>query len=217
MSLHSSLKDNLARKGFTHPTRIQEETLEFLSAGRDLVVVANTGTGKTSASLIPIINQLLIKENPIISLVIVPTRELALQVEEEFKSLTYGLKLYSASCIGGTSVGHDMSQLRKQNHIIIGTPGRLMDIAERNALKLNEVSVVVLDEFDRMLDMGFVNDIKKMVSAMSNRKQTMLISATIDKTQQSLINNLLHNPVEVKVNSGDLASDQIEQDIIRVR
>lgn len=216
MPIHKKLKANLVKKGFANPTRIQDETLEYLISGRDLLGVANTGTGKTGAFLIPIIEQLLNTSQPFKSLVVVPTRELALQVEEEFRSLTRGLGIYAASFIGGTSVNRDLGQLRRQNHIIIGTPGRLMDLANRGALRLQGISTLVLDEFDRMLDMGFVNDIKKMVRAMGNRKQTMLFSATIDNTQKTLISDLLHNPVEVKVSTGASTGDQIEQDIIRV-
>lgn len=216
MPLDVNLKHNLLLKGFANPTQIQDETLEHLIEGRDLLGVANTGTGKTGAFLIPIIEQLLNKSKSFTTLVVVPTRELALQVEEEFRSLSKGLGLYASSFIGGTSVGVDLGRLRKKNHFIIGTPGRLMDLADRGALRLQDISTLVLDEFDRMLDMGFVNDIKKMVKAMINRKQTMLFSATIDKTQQSLIAELLTNPIEIKVSTGTTTSDQIEQDIIRV-
>lgn len=216
MPLHEKLKSNLAKIGYTHPTRIQEDTIEYLSAGRDLVGVANTGTGKTGSFLIPVIDRLLNTSQPFKSLVIVPTRELALQVEKEFKSLSQGLNLYGACFIGGTSVGRDLARLRKQHHVIIGTPGRLTDLTARGALRLQDISVLVLDEFDRMLDMGFVNDIKQMVRSMTSRKQTMLFSATIDHTQKSLINKLLRRSVEVKVSSGEAGSGQIEQDIIRV-
>jgi len=216
MPLDVNLKHNLRLKGFANPTQIQDETLEHLIEGRDLLGVANTGTGKTGAFLIPIIEQLLNNNKSFTSLVVVPTRELALQVEEEFRSLSKGLGLYAVSFIGGTSVGVDLGRLRKRNHIIIGTPGRLMDLADRGALRLKDISTLVLDEFDRMLDMGFVNDIKKMVKSMSNRKQTMLFSATVDKTQKSLISELLHDPIQIKVSTGASTSDQIEQDIIRV-
>jgi len=216
MPLTPNLKANLYAKGFKKPTQIQNETLELLVAGRDLLGVANTGTGKTGAFLIPLIEQLLNAPGFFQAMVVVPTRELAIQVEQEFRSLADKLGLYSACFIGGTNVGSDLKKLRKRNHLIIGTPGRLMDMADRGALRLQDISVLVLDEFDRMLDMGFVNDIKKMVHMMKSRKQTMLFSATVDKKQKSLINDLLHNPVEVKVNSGVSTSEQIEQDIIRV-
>lgn len=216
MAIHSRLKNNLVKKGFSKPTQIQEESYEYLAAGRDLLGVANTGTGKTGAFLIPIIQQLLENKAAFTSLVVVPTRELALQVEEEFRSLTKGLGLFSSSFIGGTNINRDLSQLQRKNHLIIGTPGRLIDLINRKALQVQNVSVLVLDEFDRMLDMGFVNDIKKIVRLMASRKQTMLFSATVDKTQKPMIDELLKNPVEVKVSSGVSTSDQIEQDIIRV-
>lgn len=216
MPINKRLKANLAKKGFKNPTQIQQETLEPLIAGRDLVGIANTGTGKTGAFLIPIIERLLNEPKDFTSLVVVPTRELAMQVQEEFKSLTYGLDLFSSSFIGGTNIGQDLKRLQRRNHLIIGTPGRLMDLTNRGALRLQDISVLILDEFDRMLDMGFVNDIKKIVKAMTRREQTMLFSATIDKTQKSLIAELLHNPLEVKVSSGATTSDQIDQDIIRV-
>lgn len=216
MPMHQKLKANIATKGYINPTQIQSDTYEYLIAGRDLLGIANTGTGKTGAFLIPIIEQLLNSSRPFTTLVVVPTRELALQVEAEFKSLTKGLNLFSSSFIGGTSVGRDIAQLRKINHLIIGTPGRLIDLSDRGFLKFQDMSVLILDEFDRMLDMGFINDIKKMVAKMNSRKQTMLFSATIDHDQKSMIASLLTNPIEVKVSSGKTTSDQIDQDIIRV-
>lgn len=216
MPIHKSIKANLTKLGFDTPTQIQDKTLENLQEGNDIVGVANTGTGKTGAFLIPIMDQLLNRKTGFQSLVVVPTRELAQQVTEEFKTLSKGTGLTSACFIGGTSVGKDMGQLRKNNDIIIGTPGRLIDLADRGGLKLKDFTTLVLDEFDRMLDMGFIQDIKKMVQAMEHREQTMLFSATLDKTQQSLISELLDDPVEVKINTKAPASGQIEQDIVKV-
>ncbi len=216
MPVNFKLKANLRNKGYGFPTQIQQETLEPLIAGRDLVGVAETGTGKTGAFLIPIIENLLNDPHQNTSLIVVPTRELALQIEEEFKSLTRGLRLFSCTFIGGTSVGRDLSRLRKQNHVIIGTPGRLLDLTNRGSLRLEEISILVLDEFDRMLDMGFINDIKKLIRSMSRRRQTMLFSATMDNTQKTLINSILKNSLEVKVSSGNTSSDNVEQDVIRV-
>jgi ATP-dependent RNA helicase RhlE len=159
---------------------------------------------------------LLQNSKPFTSLVVVPTRELALQIKEEFISLSKGMGLYAACFIGGTNLGRDIEQLKRRNHIIIGTPGRLLDLSQRKALRLQEISVLVLDEFDRMLDMGFIDDIRKMVDLMHNRKQTMLFSASVDKMQGSIINQMVQNPVEVKVSSGTSTSDQVDQDIIKV-
>lgn len=216
MPIHPRLMANITRKRFTHPTRIQNDTFEALAAGRDVLGIANTGTGKTGAFLIPIIDLLLKNSQPFNTLVVVPTRELALQVEEEAKSLARGLGIHTASFIGGTSVGKDMEKLSRNNQIIIGTPGRLLDLYSRGVLHIKEISTLVLDEFDRMLDMGFINDIKKIVRAMTRRKHTMLFSATMDHSQKSLIDGLLNHPVEVKACTGATASEQVEQDIIRV-
>lgn len=216
LPINDRLKSIIAEKGYLQPTQIQEETIEHLMAGRDMVGIASTGTGKTGAFLIPVIQRLIEDGESGQALIIVPTRELAQQVEEEFRSLTKGLKLFAGCFIGGTSVGKDISRLRKKNHVIIGTPGRLMDLADRRALRFQDISTLILDEFDRMLDMGFVNDIEKIVGMMKKREQTMLFSATIDKTQASMISKLLNNPVEVKISSGTSTSDQVEQDVIRV-
>lgn len=216
MPIHKKIKVNLAKKGFTMPTQIQDKTLEHLISERNLIGIANTGTGKTAAFLIPIIERLLRNSKPFTSLVVVPTRELALQINEEFRSLSRGLGLYAACLIGGTNVSRDILKLKMRNHLIIGTPGRLLDLSQRGALRLQTISVLVLDEFDRMLDMGFINDIQKIVQSLHNRKQTLLFSATIDKMQGSLINQMVHNPVEVKVSSGASTSDRVEQDIIKV-
>ena len=216
LDLHGKLKANLLHKGYEKPTEIQEASLESLISGRNLVGVASTGTGKTGAFLIPIIQKLLTEKVGFTSLVVVPTRELAQQVEEEFKSLTRGMNLNVSCFIGGTSVNQDISKLKKRNHLIVGTPGRLMDMARQGALKLQSISVLILDEFDRMLDMGFVHEIKKMVSMMKSRKQTMLFSATIEKSQKSLIKELVHNPVEINISSGLTANSSVEQNIVRV-
>ncbi len=215
MPIHHHLKSNLDEMGFKFPTQIQEETLEPLLQGKDLVGIANTGTGKTVAFLMPIIEELLRNEGPK-SLVVVPTRELAQQVEGEFKKLTRGMGLYSSCFIGGTSISRDLEQLQKRNDLIIGTPGRLMDLANRGNFLLNQITTLILDEFDRMLDMGFVNEIKQMVGSMTRRKQTMLFSATVDNKQKKLIDELLSDPIEIKVSSGKTSSDNVEQDIIRV-
>ena len=216
MPINEKIKINLTRKGFSEPTQIQDETLEYLISGRNLMGIANTGTGKTAAFLIPIIERLLRNTESFTSLVVVPTRELALQIKEEFISISKGMGLYAACFIGGTNLDRDIDQLKRKNHIVIGTPGRLIDLTQRKALKLQGISVLVLDEFDRMLDMGFIDDIRKMVQLMHNRKQTMLFSASVDKMQGSIINQMVQNPVEVRVSSGTSTSDQVEQDIIKV-
>lgn len=216
LPLNSRLKLNLVNKGFSHPTQIQIDTLEHLLNGRDLVGIARTGTGKTAAFLIPLIEHMIKTRLDNYALVIVPTRELALQVEEEFESLTKGMDLFASSFIGGTNLNEDFKKLKRKSHLIIGTPGRMLDLIKRKALHLDKISTLVLDEFDRMLDMGFVNDINYIVDLMHQRKQTILFSATKDKTQNNLIKDLLFDPVEVQTQSALTSNNQIEQDVIRV-
>ncbi len=212
-----NLIECLITKGFSSPTEIQDRTLEPLLQGHDLLGIAQTGTGKTGAFLIPIIEQLLQQKQTSYALVVVPTRELAIQVEEEFKSMTKGLGLYSACFIGGTNLNKDLQALRRTTHVIIGTPGRLLDLVNRQALKLAEFKTLVLDEFDRMLDMGFVHDVKRIINGMKNRNHTMLFSATLDKTQERLIAGILQKPVTVKVSNGNSTGDHIDQDIVKIR
>jgi ATP-dependent RNA helicase RhlE len=217
LPINIRLKECLDKKGYKRPTEIQDRTLEALLDGKDLLGIAQTGTGKTGAFLIPIIEQLIyIKVNPY-ALIVVPTRELALQVEEEFRSMTKGLGLYSACFIGGTSIGRDIQNLRRPSHVVVATPGRLLDLTDRRAIDLGKFRTLVLDEFDRMLDMGFIHDVKRIIDGMHLRNQTMLFSATHDKTQQSLISNILRNPVTVKVSSGDRPVDSVDQEIIRLK
>lgn len=218
LPVHQSLISRLLKRGFERPTEIQDKTLEAGIDGRDILGIAQTGTGKTGAFLMPIINELL--ENPSQrnhALILVPTRELALQVEEEFKSMTKGLRLFSACFIGGTNINKDLQALKKVNHLVIGTPGRLLDLHGRKAIHFNRFNVLVLDEFDRMLDMGFSHDVDRIIGAMNNREQTMLFSATIDPAQKKQVANILTDPYTVKVSQGDTTSDHIEQNVIRLQ
>ena len=216
MPISANLKECLHKKGFKRPTEIQDRTLEDLMEGRDMLGIAQTGTGKTGAFLIPIIEKLLNNRRKSYALVVVPTRELATQVEEEFTSMTKGLGMQSAVFIGGTNINRDIQNLRKPNNVIIGTPGRLLDLSSRKVLDFSRFNTLVLDEFDRMLDMGFIHDVKRIIGAMQQRKQTMLFSATLDRTQEALINDILDNPLTVKVSQGDSTGDNIDQDIIKV-
>ncbi len=208
---------NLQKKGYEKPTEIQDRTIEAILNGRNLMGLAQTGTGKTGAYLIPLIHNFLRKDSRSNVLVVSPTRELALQIDKEFRSIAFGLKLFSTCLIGGTSVRMDIDKLRRPGQIVIGTPGRIADMVRQNALNLNKYSILVLDEFDRLLDMGFAAEIQRLVDAMNNRSQTILFSATEDKSQKKLISNLMTDPYEVRVRNENIAADNIEQDIITVR
>jgi len=213
--LYQKLEKNIASKGYTRPTEIQEKSIPALMQGNDMIGVAATGTGKTGAFLIPIIHQML-KDKNVTALVVVPTRELAQQVQEEYLSLTKGFGFHSSCFIGGTSVNKDIANARRNNRFIVATPGRLNDLIDRRALNLKHSSILVMDEFDRMLDMGFVNDVRKIARAMANRTQTILFSATVDKSQETLIKEFVKSPLRINVSTGSKSSDSVHQDIIKV-
>lgn len=215
-SLHALLNKNIKSKGYKSPTEIQERSIPVLINGSDLIGIAATGTGKTGAFLIPIIQQMLENEHTR-ALVVVPTRELAEQVQEEFRSLTKGSGIHSSCFIGGTSVGRDLSEARRKNRFIVATPGRLNDLINRGSIKLSNSNILVLDEFDRMLDMGFIGDVRNIASEMSDRSQTILFSATVDKSQEALIREFVSNPIKINVNTGTNSSDNVHQDIIKVK
>jgi superfamily II DNA/RNA helicase len=217
LPINDKLKQALADKGYEKPTEIQDRTIETLLEGRDMLGIAQTGTGKTGAFLIPIIERLLDNRTGSYALVVVPTRELALQVEEEFKGMAKGMGLFSACFIGGTNINRDLQTLKRNTHVVIATPGRLLDLTDRRAIDLGRFKTLVLDEFDRMLDMGFIRDVNRILDGMKQRKHTMLFSATLDKSQQSMINSILKNPVTVKVSTGNSTGDGIDQEVIRLK
>lgn len=214
------LKDDLQymirKRGYTMPTEIQDKAINHILEGKDVVGVAGTGTGKTGAFLIPLIHRLLTNPQYFDSLIITPTRELALQIEDEFKKLTIGTKLSSTTLIGGTSMNKSMAALSRPCHLIIGTPGRMMDMAQRGKLAFKKFSILVLDEFDRMLDMGFVRDIERITDQMTARKQTLLFSATMPASQQNIIRKIVKQPIEVKAATALRSANSIEQDVVSV-
>lgn len=212
--LSHKVKQALAIRGYVNPTEIQERSIDQALAGRDLIGIAQTGTGKTAAFLIPIIDRYLQRNAPNTALIMVPTRELAVQVLDEFTALTKKMNLRALKVIGGTSLFHDFNGLRRNPDVVIGTPGRLVDLADRGALHLEDFQVLVIDEFDRMLDMGFSKDVMRLSEAMENRKQTMLFSATVDKSIQQFVDKLVKDPAEVRVTTGLSSADNVDQDVI---
>ena len=216
LDLDNRLLSNLKKKGFHTMTEIQDRSIEAQISGENLLGIANTGTGKTGAFMIPILQRLLQSDHSFQTMILVPTRELALQVEQECRSMTKGLGIFCLSLIGGTSIRKDIERLRRKNQIIVGTPGRVNDLMNRRVLNVRHFNTLVLDEFDRMLDMGFIHDVQRVADEMSNRKQTILFSATENKKQRPIISQFLHNPYEVRVSSGQTTADQIHQDIVKV-
>ncbi len=207
------LKQNIITKGYTAPAPIQDKSIPHILKGSDMVGIANTGTGKTAAFLIPLINKVIAKPSEKV-LIIVPTRELALQIDQEFKTFSRGMRMFSVCCVGGMSLGRQISSLRFQNNFIIGTPGRLKDLIDRKSIKPAEFNTLVLDEADRMLDMGFVNDMRLIMSLMPKERQTLLFSATMSSSIEKLISEFLRNPVRISVKTGD-TSKNVEQDVVR--
>lgn len=217
LDIDHQLQIRIKKKGFEKMTEIQDKTFEIVSQGKSVIGIANTGTGKTGAFLIPIIDRLLNNKKKNKTIVLVPTRELAQQVEQEFKSLSKGLKIFSNCFIGGTSINKDIDKLRRINHVIIGTPGRINDMINRRALKLHDFTKVVLDEFDTMLDMGFLNEVQKIIDQMHKRNQTILFSATENSKQQSIIDNLVQEYEKVRVSEGKANTDNIYQEVIKTK
>ena len=212
--INLALKGNIIKKGYLNPTPIQDIAIPFVLDGRDVVGVANTGTGKTAAFLIPLLDKIL-KNNLEKVLIIVPTRELALQINQEFWDFRGGLNIFSVCCVGGMGIQNQISGLRRAHNIVIGTPGRLRDLVDRKALNLSLFRTIVLDEADRMLDMGFVNDMRFIMTKMAPHRQTLLFSATITSEIDKLIKEFLTNPEKISVKTGETARN-VEQNIVRV-
>jgi ATP-dependent RNA helicase RhlE len=209
------LKQNIITKGYLSPTPIQDQTIPHILNGRDVVGVANTGTGKTAAFLIPLIDKIL-KNHSERMLIIVPTRELAVQIEEELRAFSRSFNIYSVLCIGGASINRQMSELRRNPHVVIGTPGRLKDLINRRMLRLEQFRTIVLDEVDRMLDIGFIHDIKYIISHLSNQRQSLFFSATVSSEVNGIIQSFLKNPITISVKVKETVTG-IDQDIIRVK
>jgi superfamily II DNA/RNA helicase len=212
--IDSRLKNNVAQRGYQNPTPIQDQTIPLVLENKDVVGIANTGTGKTAAFLLPAINKALLNKNEKI-IILVPARELALQIEKEFKEFTKGLKIFSVVCIGGTNIKKQFFDLKTNHNFIIGTPGRIKDLIQRKSLNLSFFKTVVLDEADRMLDMGFIDDIKFLMSKMPENKQVLCFSATVPLEIESLINDFLKNPIKISVKSRE-SSGNVNQDIIKI-
>ena len=212
--INAKLKSAIKAAGWVYPTEIQEKTFEDIAAMKDVMGIATTGTGKTGAFLIPLIDALLESEKPFQTLVLAPTRELALQIEQEFRTLTLGMKYNAITLIGGRNINTDIVNLKKRSyHLVVATPGRLKDLYQQGKIDLQEASVLVLDEFDRMLDMGFQKDVMYLADKIGERDQTLLFSATLDKSQQKLIDHFLTDPVIVKVSSGEASAEHINQTV----
>jgi ATP-dependent RNA helicase RhlE len=209
---------SLTLKGYESPTPIQENSIGHLMKGGDLLGIAQTGTGKTAAFSLPIIHQLAsnrVKTKParMRCLILTPTRELASQIEENIKTYSKGLKVSSTVVFGGVSPRPQIVKLSKGVDIIIATPGRLLDLMEQGHIKYEQLETFVLDEADRMLDMGFIRDVKKVIASLPKKRQTLLFSATMPKDIEELSKSLLKDPKRVEVTPESTTVEKIEQRI----
>lgn len=211
-AIHPLLKNNIAVKGYKIPSEIQDKTIALGLSGRDVVGVANTGTGKTAAFAIPILNRLM-HERDLRALIIAPTHELALQIEGQCKLLARSSGLSGALIIGGLPMGRQVSALKNGANIIIGTPGRLKDHVKQGSLNLGNCAMVVLDEVDRMLDMGFINDVRFLLDLLPEQRQSFFFSATLSPEVAALIRNFSKDPVTVNVKASE-TSDNVHQDVV---
>jgi ATP-dependent RNA helicase RhlE len=268
-AIHQVLKDRIAARGYINPTPIQDQAIPAILEGRDVIGLANTGTGKTAAFLIPMLDKVLksrdnengLPEREPVSeantpaprevpskfkskfagerkftrtpnredkpqfiyhidkepkcLIVVPTRELATQIEEELLQFAPDLRIFSAVCVGGMPIGRQIARINKVCQVVIGTPGRLLDLIEKNVLDLSKFDSIVLDEVDRMMDMGFVDDVTEIVNSLPSHRHSLFFSATLDPKLKPLMDKLLRDPITVSVRTGN-TSQNVEQDIVKI-
>ncbi|MBL1265396.1 DEAD/DEAH box helicase [Methylomicrobium sp. RS1] len=222
LGLSEPLLRAVSDSGYTTPTPIQQKAIPAVLSGRDLLAAAQTGTGKTAGFTLPILHRLADKpydrNRPVRALILTPTRELAAQVGESVTK--YGAhqlpRLKSDVVFGGVKINPQMMRLRGGVDILTATPGRLLDLVAQNAVKLNQVEILVLDEADRMLDMGFIRDLHKILALLPKRRQNLLFSATYSPEIRKLTQKLLINPVQIEVAVENAAADTVEQVVYSV-
>ena len=213
-AIEGLIKKNIEKKGYVTPTPIQDQAIPYILEGRDVIGAANTGTGKTAAFLIPLINNVLMKKASRV-LIIAPTRELAFQIKSEFRGFSAGTGLTSTLCIGGMSINSQIKALKNNPAFVIGTPGRLIDLGKNKIINFSNYTSIVLDEVDRMLDMGFIKDITYIINKLPKKRHSLFFSATVSKKLQKIMNNFLRNPISISVKTRQSAAN-VNQKVIRV-
>lgn len=223
LNIIKPILDALNEEGYTKPTPIQQQAIPHIMQGRDLLGCAQTGTGKTAAFAIPML-QLLAKpttmesrgQRPIRALILTPTRELAIQIQDSFNAYGRHLRLKNLVVFGGVNQNPQVDALKRGVDILVATPGRLLDLMSQGHIRLNEIEIFVLDEADRMLDMGFVHDVKRIITKIPAKRQTLFFSATMPAEIQSLANSILSNPQKVEVAPVSSTADTIQQSLYYV-
>ena len=215
LGLSASLLQAIAEKGYEHPSPIQSQAIPAILAGKDVMAMAQTGTGKTAGFTLPLLQRLSlgpkVQANQIRALVLTPTRELAAQVAENVVQYGKHLPLKSAVVFGGVKINPQMQKLRGGVDILVATPGRLLDLYNQNAVRFDQLEVLVLDEADRMLDMGFIHDIRKIMAFLPKKRQNLMFSATFSGEINTLARTIVHNPVEISVSPKNTTAVSIEQ------
>ena len=215
LGLSAPILDAVAEQGYETPTPIQAQAIPAVLEGKDVMGAAQTGTGKTAGFTLPILERLskgqLAQANQARALILTPTRELAAQVGESVSTYGKNLPLRSAVVFGGVKINPQMIKLRKGVDILVATPGRLLDLYNQNAVRFNHLEVLVLDEADRMLDMGFIHDIRKILNLLPKQRQNLMFSATFSKDIRNLASGLVNNPVEISVSPRNTPVESVEQ------
>lgn len=225
LGLSSPIVSAVEQKGYTEPTAIQLQAIPAVLQGRDIMAAAQTGTGKTAGFTLPLLEQLAehalpggrhLKANQARALVLTPTRELAAQVEDNIRDYSIHLPIRSAVVFGGVKINPQMIALRKGVDILVATPGRLLDLVSQNAIRFDHLHTLVLDEADRMLDMGFIHDIRKIIKLLPNKRQNLMFSATFSDDIRELAKTIVRDPIEISVTPKNAAAHSVTQSIIPV-
>jgi len=220
LGLSESLLRAVRKTGYTQPTPIQEKAIPEILAGRDVMAAAQTGTGKTAGFTLPLLQRLSGGSAPhkdhIRALVITPTRELAAQIQDSIQTYGSNENLQYGVVFGGVNINPQKRILRRGLDILVATPGRLLDLYQQKSVKFDQVEILILDEADRMLDMGFIRDIKKILALLPKRRQNLMFSATFSNDIRSLAKTICHNPVEIDVAPRNSTVDAISQKLYRV-
>jgi len=214
LGLSQQILDAIEAQGYSDPSPIQAKSIPIVLEGKDLMAAAQTGTGKTAGFTLPILEKLSGGKRPssnqVRALILTPTRELAAQVHDSVKTYGNNLPLRSAVVFGGVGINPQMQKLRKGIDILVATPGRLLDLYSQNAVHFDELEVLVLDEADRMLDMGFIHDIKRIIKLLPKKRQTLMFSATFSEDIRRLAKGLVHDPIEISVTPRNTAVEAIK-------
>ncbi|WP_281991969.1 DEAD/DEAH box helicase [Sulfitobacter geojensis] len=218
MDLPPVLVARLKKMGLKNPTPIQKQAIPHALNGRDVMGLAQTGTGKTAAFGVPLIAQMLAEpkrpsQKSVRALILAPTRELAQQIMQNLAGFCEGTQLRAQMVVGGQSIKPQINRLDRGVDILVATPGRLLDLMDRRAVRLDETTFLVLDEADQMLDMGFIHDLRKISSVMPKERQTMLFSATMPKLMNEIANTYLRNPIRIEVSPPGKAADKVTQEV----